>query len=200
MGKRSKSCYHYQITILIKDKLSLHALKYMYSKATYVLSHTISQCSKWGKRTNSCYNDQITLLVKDRLCALKYVYSQQLTDWVWVNHIIWRCSKWEKGATHVTIIRSLHSSRILCTQIIMSTQRQLTDWVWVNHTISQCSKGEKGKKSQKSSKFDVVLCYTVKYIHSEVTYHPIWVTELLQLTSSQTVSVTNYWGNGSKHH
>ena len=53
---------------LAKDRLSLHAFKYVYSKVTYFLkcvNCTSSQCSKWGK-----------------------------------------------GETHVTIIRSLHSSRI----------------------------------------------------------------------------------------
>ena len=36
VGKRSKSCYHYQITSPVKDRLSLRALKH--SKATYRLS------------------------------------------------------------------------------------------------------------------------------------------------------------------
>ena len=78
-GKRSNSCYHYQIHLLVKNELKLLALK-VFSNATYLLitSYSISECSKWGKGANHVLTYQITLLVKDRLSqhALKYVYSK----------------------------------------------------------------------------------------------------------------------------
>ena len=77
VGKRSKSCYHYQITVPVKDRLC--ALQYILSKATYKLSMSESHhftVYQVGKRSKSCYHHQITVPVKDRQCALKYVLSK----------------------------------------------------------------------------------------------------------------------------
>ena len=57
VGKRSKSCYHYQITSPVKDRLSLRALKINTSIQRQLTgwvwaNHIISQCSKWGKVAN----------------------------------------------------------------------------------------------------------------------------------------------------
>ena len=55
--KRSNSCYDYQITSLVKDRLSLRAVKYVYSKATYLLKMSQSHqftVQQVGKRSNSC--------------------------------------------------------------------------------------------------------------------------------------------------
>ena len=114
--KRSNSCYQYQITSRVKDRLSLHALKYVYSKATYRLSMSESDhFTVWqvGKRSKSCYHYQITSPVNDRvsLHVLRYLYSKA-TYPLSMNHTSSQCSKWGKGANHGTIIRSLHSSRI----------------------------------------------------------------------------------------
>jgi len=51
-----------------------------------------------------------------------------------------------KGANHITIIRSLHSSSIDHHYVHLNRfiQRQLTSWVWAKHTIWQCSKWGKG--------------------------------------------------------
>ena len=102
----------YQITSPIKDRLSLRALKYVYSKVTYRLSMSESHhftVKQVGKRSKSCYHYQITVPTKDRLCAPIYVYSKE------TNHLSMSESHHftvYQGANNVTIIRSLHLPRI----------------------------------------------------------------------------------------
>jgi len=149
VGKRSKSRYHYQITPLVKDRLSLCALKYIYSKATYRLNDSITpfQCSKWGKGANyvTIIRSLHSLSIDHHYVHSNRLIQRQLTGWVQANHTISQCSKWGKGANHVTIIRSLHSSRVDYHYVHSNTsiQRQLTSWEWVSHTISQYNKWRK---------------------------------------------------------
>ena len=113
----------------------------------------------------------ITSLIKDRLVNSNTSFQRQLTNWICVNHIISHRSKWGKGANHVTIIRSLHPSRINYLHSYMSIQRKLTFWVRTNHTISQCSKWRKGANHVTIIRSLVKdrLC-TLKYVHSKATY------------------------------
>jgi len=125
-----------------------------------------------GKRSESCYHHQTAPLFKDRH---HYMHSntsiqRQLTSWVWLNHTIWRCSKWGIVANHVTIIRSLNLSRIDYHYMHsnMSIQKQLTCWVWLNHTILWCSNW--GKGASHVTIIRSIPLYALKYVHSNATY------------------------------
>ena len=131
--------------------------------------------------------------------------QRQLTRWVWLNHTISQCSNWGKGADHVTIIRSLHSSRIEYHYVHSNTsiQRQLTYWVWGNHTISQRSKWRKRKINHRSHLYKCITLHrgqcTVKY-HSEVTYHLReygWISSVDQFTDCQCSKLVRKWKQAS---
>ena len=121
--------------------------------------------------------------------------QRQLTRWVWLNHTISQCSNWGKGADHVTIIRSLHSSRIEYHYVHSNTsiQRQLTYWVWGNHTISQHSKWGKGATHvtiiRSLIKDRVSLC-ALKYLYSKATY-------ILSIGGNHTSSQHSKWEKGA---
>ena len=130
VGKRSKSCYHYQITSPVKDRLSLRALKYVYSKVTYRLSMSESHhftVQQVGKRSKSCYNYQITSPFKNRLSirALKHVYSKATYGLSMSESQHFTVQQVGKGANHVNIIRSLYPSRIDYVHSNMSIQGNL---------------------------------------------------------------------------
>jgi len=128
--------------------------------------------------------------------------KRQPTFLVWVNHSISQCTKWWKriNSCYNYQVTSLVKDR-LCAN--MPTQRQLTDWVWVNHTIWQCRKWR--KRIIEVVKSDVILykCitlhrgqWTVKYIHSEVTYH-LSVAEVDQFTDCQCSKLVRKWKQAS---
>jgi len=142
-----------------------------------------------GKRSKSCYHYHITSQPR---IAYHCIHSMhwQLTRWVWVNHTISQCSKWGKGANHVTIIRSLHPSRIGYMHSNMSIQRQLTDWVSLNHTISQCSKWGKGAnhvtiiRSLHPSRIDYHYVHSNTSIRRQLTGW-VWANHTISQCSSE---------------
>ena len=71
--------------------------------------------------------------------------QRQLTSWKWISRTISQCSKWGKGANHVTIIKSLHLSRIdTCTQIHLFKGNVPAEYRWITPFHSVAS----GKKEQ----------------------------------------------------
>ena len=73
--------------------------------------------------------------------------QRQLTYWVWVNHTISQCSKWGKGANHVTIIiASLVKDNSIelwqCTQIHLFKGNLPAEYEWIASFHSAAS-GEK---------------------------------------------------------
>ena len=101
-----------------------------------------------------------------------------------------------KGGNHVTIIRSLHSSRIDHHYVHsnISIQRHLTFWVWANHASSQCSKWGKGGNY-------VII---IRSLHKDrLSLRALKTCIQMQLTIwvrvNHTISQCSKWGKGGNH-
>ena len=192
MEKRSKSCYHYWITVPV----------YVYSSTSIQeqltdwvwVNHTISQCCKWGKGVN-----HVTIIRSLYPSRIDYVhsntsYQRQLTSWVWTNHTISQSSKWGKGANHVTIIRSLPPVKDkLSLHAIKYVHSKET--YRLSMSESQCSKCGKGANHVISqlhlSRIDYCYVHSNTSIQRQLTsWECEWITPFHSVASGEKEQIT----------